>query len=111
RGELPPVPREWVRRENKWRATRWGVEADLVVDDAGNTKPLVEIVRELVDQLMPVAQELECTTELGYLLDITESGPSYLRQRAMLAEGAGFEDVVEHLRHEMLNDVRGSAST
>lgn len=111
RGELPPVPREWVRRENKWRATRWGVEADLVVDDVGNTRPLVEIVRELVDQLMPVAEELECTTELGYLLDITESGPSYLRQRAMLADGAGFEDVVEQLRREMLNDVRGSAST
>jgi len=111
RGESPPVPREWVRRENKWRATRWGIDADLVIDDTGRTRPLVEIVHDLVDELRPVAEELECTAELECLLDITEVGPSYVRQRSMLADGVGFEDMVARLRREMLDDVRGSAST
>lgn len=110
-GEHPPVPREWVRRENKWRATRWGIEADLVVDDAGTTRPLVDIVHELVAELRPVAEELDCVAELESLLDITEQGPSYVRQRAMFADGVGFEDVVGQLRREMLADVRGSASS
>ena len=49
--------------------------------------------------------------ELESLLDITEQGPSYVRQRAMFADGVGFEDVVGQLRREMLADVRGSASS
>lgn len=109
-GRTPPVPREWVRRENKWRATRWGIEADLVVDDTGATRPLVDIVTDLVAELRPVAEELQCVDELNYLLRIRDVGPGYVRQRQMLADGMGFEDMVMRLRQEMLDDVRGSAS-
>lgn len=111
RGESPPVPREWVRRENKWRATRWGVEADLVVDDEGHTRSLVDVVDDLVEELAPVAAELECSAELADLVWIARNGPSYVRQRHMVAAGAGFDEVVAALREELWQDVVGESST
>lgn len=111
RGESPPVPREWVRRENKWRATRWGVEANLVVDDEGHTRSLVDVVDDLVEELAPVAAELECSAELADLVWIARNGPSYVRQRHMVAAGAGFDEVVAALREELWQDVVGESST
>ena len=105
RGETPPVPREWVRRENKWRAARWGIEAELVVDDAGRTRPIRDVTRDLVVELSPVAEQLGCANELADLLVIADRGPSYLRQRRMAEEGADLGDVVAAMRHEMLADL------
>ena len=106
RGATPPVPREWVRRENKWRATRWGIEADLV-DDEGRTTPIVDVVADLVADLMPTAEELGCQTELADLLVIAARGPSYVRQRQLVSEGASLDEMVAAMRAEMLRDITG----
>jgi len=100
-GREPEMPREWVRRENKWRAARWGVEADLVIDDAGHTQPLREIVHALVDRLMPIATELGCDAELADLRRIATGGPSYVRQRHVVTSGGDLPAVVHHLRTEL----------
>ena len=105
RGEQPPEPREWIRRENKWRAARWGIEAELVVDDSGRTRPLADIVGDLVADLMPVAERLGCAAELVDLLVIAARGPGYVRQRQWVDEGASLDEVVAFLRTEMLRDL------
>ena len=109
-GETPTVPREWIRRENKWRAARWGVEADLVVEDTGHTRPLREVVDELVDRLHPLAQELDCADELADLLRITAEGPSYVRQRRVMADTGSLPEVVSHLRGEFDESVRAEGA-
>jgi glutamate---cysteine ligase / carboxylate-amine ligase len=113
RGETPPVPREWVRRENKWRAARWGVEAMLVVDDSGHTRPLREIVDELVESLQPLATELGCADELSDLRLIAAEGPSYVRQRRVMAETQSLPAVVNTLREELAASLaaEGAAGT
>ena len=105
RGETPPVPREWVRRENKWRAARWGVDAELVVDESGSTRPLRDVLADLVADLMPTAERLGCSAELADLLVIAARGPGYVRQRQWVDEGAGLDEVVASLRAEMLRDL------
>jgi carboxylate-amine ligase len=110
-GEELPVHREWIRRENKWRAARFGVEADLVVDNDGATKPLREVVADLVVELLPVAERLDCVNELNDLLRILEVNPSYARQRDWIAGGANLEDVVAGLRQELTDDLQGGGST
>ena len=105
RGETPPVPREWIRRENKWRAARWGIDADVVVDDSGHTRPIRDVTRDLVVELAPVAERLGCSTELADLLVIADRGPSYLRQRRLIEQGAELPDVVAAMRQEMLHDL------
>ena len=100
-GGVPEVPREWVRRENKWRAARWGIDARLVLDDAGHTQPLRDVVDALVDRLMPIATELGCAAELADLRRIAAEGPSYVRQRSIVADGGDLPAVVDHLREEL----------
>src|SRR5213078_3604357 len=39
-GEELPYPRSWVIRENKWRAARYGMGAEIIVDDAGTLVPI-----------------------------------------------------------------------
>ena len=50
--------------ENKWRAQRWGVEAELADFAAGRLKPMRELVDELIELLREDAAELGCLAEL-----------------------------------------------
>jgi carboxylate-amine ligase len=89
-------------RENKWRAARYGVEAEIIVDATGRTTPLRDALDELVDDLMPIAERLGCTAELSRIKHILDIGPSYARQRAVAAaHGGDLTAVVDSLMAEM----------
>jgi carboxylate-amine ligase len=106
RGYSLPTPRGWVVRENKWRAARHGIDAEVIVGDSGhNVTPLRQAVHELVEELAPVAERLECTKELRHCLEVLEHGPSYLRQRAVVDGGGELTDVVDSLVAELATDV------
>ena len=51
--------------ENKWRAQRWGVEAELADFAAGRLKPMRELVEELIDLLREDAAELRLPARAG----------------------------------------------
>jgi len=104
RGYTLPVPREWVIRVNKWRAARYGVEAEIIGDDQGTRVPVAQSIRELVEELSPVASRLGCLDELRSNLDVLEHGPSYLRQRRVVEAGGGPVDIVDSLLSEMETD-------
>ena len=87
--------------------TLWGIEADLVIDESGHTQPLRAVVDELVDRLLPLATELGCAAELADLRRIAEEGPSYVRQRRIVAEGGDLPGVVRALRAELADSIAG----
>jgi carboxylate-amine ligase len=101
---LPTMP-QWFVQENKWRAARYGMDAIIILDEAGNEELVTDAVRRLVAELEPVAERLGCVTELAGVLDIIDRGASYQRQRAVAGAGepgqAGLEAVVAHLVAEM----------
>jgi carboxylate-amine ligase len=103
-GSPPVVQKAWIVRENKWKATRYGMEAEIIVDDEGNLRPLRAVLAELVDELAPVARRLGCADELGHARAMTEVGPSYVRQRQLTAAGASLLDVVDALVEELRTD-------
>ncbi|MEZ5170220.1 MAG: glutamate--cysteine ligase [Acidimicrobiia bacterium] len=104
RGELPPVPREWVVRENKWLAARYGLDAEIIVDDQGTRRSIRGEIEELVELLTSVAAELGCGEELAGVRQIVDEGPSYERQRRLVAAGATLEDVVDRMVDELATD-------
>jgi carboxylate-amine ligase len=104
RGYTLPVPKAWVVRENKWRAARHGIDASIIVDDNGATVPLRDAVAELVEELTPIARRLGCVAEVTDALAILERGPSYIRQREVVAAGGSLADVVDSLVAELRND-------
>lgn len=99
-----PRPREWVVRENKWRAARYGIDADVILDETGRTVRLRDAITDLADELGPIARRLGCEAELARVNDIVERGPSYLRQREIVAAGGSLVDVVDSLVTELLEN-------
>ncbi len=104
RGYTLPIPKAWVVRENKWRAARHGIEGSIIVDDEGTTVPTRDAIAELVEELSPIARRLGCHAEVQDALAILERGPSYLRQREVVAGGGSLRDVVDSLVAELRNE-------
>jgi carboxylate-amine ligase len=94
RGYTLPSPAAWVVRDNKWRATRYGLDAIVITDDKGTTAPLRDELYELVHELEPVADRLGCAEDLKVVSEVLDHGAPYERQRAILAAGGSIEDVV-----------------
>ena len=102
-----PCPKRWIVGQNKWRAARHGIDAELIVDEQGTLTPAREVIEELVEELTPAARKLECEPELLGTLRILEHGPSYVRQRRWVEAGATLPDVVDRLIEELRSDRPG----
>jgi YbdK family carboxylate-amine ligase len=98
------IPREWIVRENKWRAARRGLDADIIADERGTLVPLRQALRDLVTELAPIADRLGCSSELAGVAAIVERGPSYARQRELVSAGGTLVDVVDSLVTELKTD-------
>ena len=107
RGYTLPCPKAWIVGQNKWRAARHGVDAEIIVDERGTLASLSESIVSLVEELTPVAQRLGCPDELGHARRVLEHGPSYLRQRRWMEAGGSLSDVVDGLIRELRTDEPG----
>ena len=103
-GEVLPVRRYWVVAENKWRAARFGQDAQIICDDAGTIDGLEAQTLALVESLEPVAKRLRCHSELVAIREMLEVGASFRRQRAVFAKNGNMSDVVDSLAHELRAD-------
>jgi glutamate---cysteine ligase / carboxylate-amine ligase len=86
--ELPTMP-PWHVQENKWRAARYGLDAEIILDAAGNERLVTDDLDDLLERLSPLARELACEEELRLVAEIPKTGASYERQRRVLAENDG----------------------
>jgi carboxylate-amine ligase len=101
-GYTLPEPRPWLVRENKWRAARYGLDAEIVIDNTGSLQPVTEAITDLVDDLLPIARRLDCERELESIPRLIQRGVSYQRQRAVAAANNGdLAAVVDSLIAEM----------
>jgi glutamate---cysteine ligase / carboxylate-amine ligase len=76
---LPP----WLVRENKWRAARYGMDAEVIIPkgEGYGQVPLREGLLKWLERLTPIARDLGCEAELAFAAEIAEQGASYQRQR------------------------------
>ena len=86
--QLPTMP-PWHVQENKWRAARYGLDAWIILDDRSNERLLREDLRDLLEELLPVAERLGCTDELALVAEIERRGASYQRQRRVAEQTGG----------------------
>ena len=99
-GMYLPVQRHWIVRENKWRAARWAVDADIIVDEEGRLERLSDSILGLVETLRPTARRLRSEGELSRVEEMLRVGPSYRRQRRVHAESGSFDAVMDALVRE-----------
>jgi carboxylate-amine ligase len=101
-GEAVPALQPWFVRENKWRASRYGLDAEIILDAAGAECHVIDDVRRLIGLLSPVAERLGCLAELVGLNLILDAGASYQRQlRVADAADGSLPAVVRSLAEEL----------
>src|ERR671913_303722 len=83
--------------ENKWRAVRYGMDADFYDFVAGRAIPARSLARGLIEELRPVARDLSCEEELGGLLEIVELGTGAELQRAAHKRSGSLEGMMDYL--------------
>ena len=85
----------WFMKENKWRAARYGLDTDVVTPRVGQkVRPMREGIMDWLNRLETIAAELHCADELGFIAELLEHGPSYLRQRAAGGPSAALRQLV-----------------
>jgi carboxylate-amine ligase len=82
--------------ENLWRAIRWGLSGEMIDLATGDVRPARGAIEELIEWVMPVAEELGSAPFLA----VPEQN-SAERQIARFEEGAGLQEIYAEL-------VRGS---
>ncbi len=91
--ELPKLP-PWFAQENKWRSARYGMDAIIILDSAGNEELVTDAVERMLVDLAPVADRLGCRAELEDVRTVLRMGASYQRQRAVARRHDGELDAV-----------------
>ncbi|MDT5324671.1 MAG: glutamate---cysteine ligase / carboxylate-amine ligase [Mycobacterium sp.] len=102
-GEQLPVMPPWHVQENKWRAARYGLDAEIILDADSNERLVTEDLDDLLNRLEPVALKLGCADELNGVSSIYRTGASYQRQRRVAEEHDGdLRAVVDALIAELV---------
>ena len=95
-GALPIEPITLVD-ENKWRAARDGLDADLIWLERDEERPAREAVRALLELARPAASRLGCAAELDEVERICDRGTGADEQRRTLEEGGSLLEVAREL--------------
>jgi carboxylate-amine ligase len=92
----------WIARENKWRAMRYGLDAELVINQQGKTMPAREDIRGWLEKLQPYTKKLGYGNYIDALETIIQSGNSASRQRSVFESTGSLKKVTEHNVNEFL---------
>jgi glutamate---cysteine ligase / carboxylate-amine ligase len=95
-GSLPIQPITLVA-ENKWRAARYGLDADLIWLERDEERPAREALRHLVELAEPAACRLGCARELALVEDVLSRGTGADEQRRVYAETESLLAVAQFL--------------
>ncbi|MEN0057825.1 MAG: YbdK family carboxylate-amine ligase [Bdellovibrio sp.] len=96
-GHKRPIPADWFVRENKWRASRYGLEAEVLIDHEGNTKPVQQDILDLITEMKEDIEALHYSQYITDLVEMDLKNPSYQQQRELYEKTESFEQVVDFL--------------
>ncbi len=98
--------RRMLIQENKWRAVRWGLQGKML--DLGKQKevPAVDLIRELLDFIDDIVDDLGSRKEIEHIHTILERGTSADEQLKVWEENdQDFNSVVDMLIKNTMESV------
>jgi carboxylate-amine ligase len=84
-------------RQNKWRAARYGLDAEVVESTSYELRPVREVIRDLVARLRPASRELDCEPYLQRMLLIADQPTWAQRQIDAFRQSGDRVDVVRQM--------------
>lgn len=105
-GPLDPALRlpSWFRRENTWRAARYGTGALLIVDRDGTERSLDDVISEHTERLLPVARDLGCEELLAKVPELARENAADRQRRVAAEHGGDLRAVVADLRAQLRDE-------
>lgn len=64
---------EWAVIENKFRAARYGLDTEFIINADGGLEPGRDLMARRIDELLPIANDLGCDSKLVNSLAVAES--------------------------------------
>lgn len=90
------VPRRWLLRENKWRAIRFGMDAELISHRDLSVFSLKEGLTTLLGEMQDIIERFGYQQEAATLLEMIEVGNSAKRQRKIFNASGDLTAVIRH---------------
>ncbi len=97
RGTATPEPHPLMIRQNRWRACRFGLDAELVDPNSMEALPARQAAESLIRRLGKLSGFLGCRRHLGHALDMTAQPTGSERQIALYEELGDLVEVVRRL--------------
>jgi carboxylate-amine ligase len=86
--------------ENKWRAARYGLDGKLIDFGKSSEVPMRDLMREYLEIVSDVSDELDSREELNYIYTMMEQGSGADRQLRVFRETGDLTKVVDYIVSE-----------
>jgi carboxylate-amine ligase len=86
--------------ENRWRASRYGLDGKLIDFGKQQEVPTRDLIRELLEFVDPELEEFGSRKEVGYIHEILKHGTGADRQLAVWQKTRDLRAVVDYIVHE-----------
>ncbi len=90
------LPTNWILRENKWRAIRFGVDAEIIKESTLETISIKSDIYQIIDEMEPFVSQFGYQKYMQCLKDILEKGNSAVRQRNVMGKNGNIDEVILH---------------
>jgi carboxylate-amine ligase len=91
--------------ENKWRAVRYGLDGKMIDFGKGKEVPIRDLIRELLEFVDDVIDDLGSREEIEHIYTILERGTSADEQLRVWRETGDVKAVVDHLIERTMESV------
>jgi len=91
-----PYLDNWILYENKWRATRYGIDAHLIIDENGTQIPIKDEILNTISNLSPEIETLNLSSNMDRLINRIKSGEAYYKnQMHIYSKNQEIKDVIK----------------
>jgi len=91
-----PYLDNWILYENKWRATRYGIDADLIINEDGEQSSIRDEIINTINNLSPEIEDLKISSNMDRIINKIKSGHGYYKnQMNIYAKNKEIKDVIK----------------
>lgn len=102
---LPPNLPIWANRQNRFRAAKDGLNAEYIVNDAGDCRPLSEMVAELIEHCYSTAAQINETQGLSIASEMLNDRSGFELQLRAFRENNSARAVVKYLQQTLADSI------
>ncbi len=104
------IKRHWIAVENKWLATRYGLQATYIRTPTGKRRVLSHDLSEMIERLMPIAKEFGDDKYLAGLQPAAKIDTGSDQQRRFFRESGNWKGLTDFMSQQMVLDLEKNAT-